>query len=124
VALIEVAPSITWLLVSTSPVEVSTIPVPAALPPWYPRVVTTSTMPGSTLAAICGVVSVVAAVASVAASPPMTIPAAATAAPAIRAWCRHDRRPRPSPWPGYSPGPSGPPGRPGPSGPATHSPLL
>src|SRR5262249_22871435 len=55
-ALIEVAPSMTWLLVSTSPVEVSTIPVPAAAPPWYPSVVTTSTRPGSTFDATWGVV--------------------------------------------------------------------
>ena len=52
---IEVAPSITWLLVSTSPAEVSTIPVPSAVP--LLRVETTSTTPGSVLAVICAVVS-------------------------------------------------------------------
>ena len=48
----EVAPSITWLLVSTSPFEVSTMPVPAASPFSSPSVDTTSTRPGETLAAI------------------------------------------------------------------------
>src|SRR5438552_9249059 len=60
-----VAPSTTWLMVSTSPEDVSTMPVPApsgcALGPgardWVPNVVVsryvlTSTTPGSTLAAI------------------------------------------------------------------------
>jgi len=32
--LIEVAPSMTWLLVKISPVDVSTIPVPAPDAPW------------------------------------------------------------------------------------------
>src|ERR1035438_10073932 len=47
-----VAPSITWLLVSISPDDVSTMPVPAACSLWYPRVVLMSTKPGSTLAAM------------------------------------------------------------------------
>jgi len=47
-----VAPSMTWLFVSTSPVDVRTIPVPAARAFWSPRVVFTSTSPGSTRDAI------------------------------------------------------------------------
>src|ERR1035437_5492163 len=47
-----VAPSITWLLVSISPEDVSTMPVPAASTCWYPSVVLMSTSPGSTLAAM------------------------------------------------------------------------
>ena len=46
----SVAPAITWLLVSTSPDEVITIPVPAAAP--LVSVVLMSTTPGSTFAAI------------------------------------------------------------------------
>ena len=57
----EVAPSITWLLVSTSPVEVSTMPVPAASAFWSPRVDTTSTRPGDTRAAIWEVLRTVVA---------------------------------------------------------------
>src|SRR2546429_3107172 len=52
VASILVAPSTTWLLVSTSPSAVSTIPVPAASPPRYPRVVSIFTSAGDTPAAI------------------------------------------------------------------------
>src|SRR5580704_5315888 len=52
VTLIEVAPLTTWLLVSTSPVDDSTIPVPAEVAPWYPSVDTTSTSAGSTREAI------------------------------------------------------------------------
>ena len=48
-----VSPSMTWLLVSTSPVEVITMPVPAALPPL--KVMLTLTMPGVTLAATADV---------------------------------------------------------------------
>jgi hypothetical protein len=96
-ALIEVAPSITWLLVSTSPVEVSTIPVPAALPPWYPSVDTTSTTPGFTFAAICDVVSAVAPIASAAPSPANISAATPADAPASKAWRRHGRPPRPLP---------------------------
>lgn len=44
-------PLITWLLVSTSPDELSTIPVPATPPFWWPRLLVISTKPGSTLAA-------------------------------------------------------------------------
>src|SRR5271168_3752692 len=50
--LMAVAPLITWLLVSTSPEEVSTIPVPAASSLWNPRRVSMSTSPGSTLFAM------------------------------------------------------------------------
>src|SRR5436305_13246163 len=46
----------TWLLVRTSPVEVSTMPVPAAVPPWKPRIEFTSTTEGSTSAAIAAAV--------------------------------------------------------------------
>ena len=52
VTLIEVAPSTTWLLVSTSPVEVSTMPVPADVACWRPSLDTTSTSAGSTREAI------------------------------------------------------------------------
>src|SRR5271155_4315949 len=48
----DVAPSITWLLVTTSPVEVSPMPVPAASSCWYPSVVSISTSPGSTFFAM------------------------------------------------------------------------
>ena len=48
---IVVAPSITWLLVSTSPLEVSTMPVPAASSFSSFKVVLMSTRPGSTAAA-------------------------------------------------------------------------
>src|SRR5260370_40130035 len=46
----------TWLLVRIAPVEVSTMPVPAAVPPWKPRIEFTSTTEGSTSAAIAAVV--------------------------------------------------------------------
>src|SRR5438477_11535502 len=46
-----VAPATTWLLVRTSPEEVSTMPVPAAFPPWYPSTGLMSMIPGLTLAA-------------------------------------------------------------------------
>src|SRR5437660_3164201 len=46
-----VAPSMTWLLVRTSPEGVSTIPVPAPDPFWKPSLVLMSTTPGMTLAA-------------------------------------------------------------------------
>src|SRR5262245_66649240 len=49
VAVILVAPGITWLLVMTSPLDVTTIPVPAASPPCTPRTVLMSTSPGFTL---------------------------------------------------------------------------
>jgi hypothetical protein len=52
VALMVVAPSMTWLFVSTSPDEVRTIPVPAACALSYPRVVLMSTRPGSTFEAM------------------------------------------------------------------------
>ncbi len=39
------APRMTWLFVSTSPEEVSTMPVPAAAPCWYARFVFTITTP-------------------------------------------------------------------------------
>lgn len=45
------APSTTWWLVSTSPSDVSTIPVPAARAPSYPSTVLTFTSPGETFAA-------------------------------------------------------------------------
>ena len=47
-------PPITWLLVSTSPDALSTIPVPATLPFWWLSRVLMSTKPGSTLAASAG----------------------------------------------------------------------
>src|ERR1700722_10874218 len=47
-----VAPSITWLLVRTSPEEVSTMPVPAASSCWKLSVVLMSTSPGSTFEAM------------------------------------------------------------------------
>src|SRR5882724_4623494 len=46
----------TWLLVRIAPVEVSTMPVPAAVPPWKPRIEFTSTTEGSTSAAMAAVV--------------------------------------------------------------------
>src|SRR5260370_28676866 len=46
----------TWLLVRIAPVEVSTMPVPAAVPPWKPRIEFTSTTEGSTAAAIAAAV--------------------------------------------------------------------
>src|SRR5579864_8416438 len=47
-----VAPATTWLLVSTVPEELMTMPVPAASPPANPSRVVMSTTPGSTLAAM------------------------------------------------------------------------
>src|ERR1700740_926744 len=58
--LIDVAPATTWLLVSTSPVEVSTIPVPAAVAWARPCVEITSTRPGEVRLAIAAVLSRVA----------------------------------------------------------------
>src|SRR5487761_48917 len=52
VTLMAVAPSITWLLVSTRPSEVSTMPVPAEVAFSSPSVDTTSASAGSVLAAI------------------------------------------------------------------------
>src|SRR5215468_1779362 len=49
-----VAPSTTWLLVSTSPSEFKIMPVPAACAPWYFKTVFTSTTP-----TCCAVVAVV-----------------------------------------------------------------
>src|SRR5262252_8339576 len=49
-----VAPSTTWLLVSTSPSELKIMPVPAACAPWYVKTVFTSTTP-----TCCAVVAVV-----------------------------------------------------------------
>src|ERR1700744_6313874 len=46
-----VASSMTWLLVSTSPLEEITMPVPSAVSPLYFSVEVMSTTPGSTLAA-------------------------------------------------------------------------
>src|SRR2546429_8574435 len=51
VTLMPVAPATTWLLVRTSPSAPRTIPVPAADPCSYPRMVLMSTIPGSTFAA-------------------------------------------------------------------------
>src|ERR1019366_1580137 len=51
-----VAFSITWLFVSTRPDEETTMPVPAAAPPWA-RVVSMSTKAGSTCDAIAAVLS-------------------------------------------------------------------
>src|SRR5208283_5186410 len=52
VAVIFVAPVITWLLVMTSPPEVTTMPVAAPSPPSRPSSVSMSTSPGSTLEVI------------------------------------------------------------------------
>ena len=87
VTLIDVAPSITWLFVSTSPFEVSTMPVPAAVACSSPSVDTTSTSPGSTRDAIWLVESTVLEVAvavltEVGCRPPISPPAAAPAASA------------------------------------------
>ena len=49
VALILVESSMTWLLVSTRPPEVITMPVPAASSPLYCSAVLMITRPGSTL---------------------------------------------------------------------------
>src|SRR5262249_53474948 len=46
----DVAPRITWLFVSTSPFEVRTIPLPAAVPCPYASFVVTSTTPASSAA--------------------------------------------------------------------------
>src|SRR6266852_5675037 len=46
----------TWLLVRITTVEDSTMPVPAAVPPWKPRIEFTSTTEGSTRAAIAAAV--------------------------------------------------------------------
>src|SRR4051795_3733255 len=51
VTVMLVAPATTWLLVSTTPSELITMPVPAASPFWAPRTVSMSTSAGSTLAA-------------------------------------------------------------------------
>ena len=50
--LIDVAPSITWLLVRMSPFDERIMPVPAALEDEYDDCVVISTTPPSTLAAI------------------------------------------------------------------------
>src|ERR1700686_5030732 len=55
-ALIAVAFSMTWLFVSTRPDEESTMPVPAAAPPWA-NVVSMSTMAGSTCDAMADVLT-------------------------------------------------------------------
>src|ERR1700704_3742473 len=46
----------TWLLVRMIPVDDSTMPVPAAVPPWKPRIEFTSTTEGSTRAAMAAAV--------------------------------------------------------------------
>src|SRR5580700_1808030 len=83
VALIEVAPVITWSLVSTSPDEVITWPVPAASAFSSPRVDTMSTSPGSVLVAIAEVLraAVAAAGEAVAAARTKWNPAAPAASP-------------------------------------------
>jgi hypothetical protein len=51
VALIDVAPSITWLLVRTTPsLADKMMPVPSAVSLWYFSVEVMSTIPGSTFA--------------------------------------------------------------------------
>src|SRR6202007_1866941 len=72
--LTDVAPATTWLLVRTSPVEVSTIPVPSAVALAKPCVEMTSTRPGA-------VRLVIAAVLSAPAAPPVAEPTVAQAAP-------------------------------------------
>ena len=47
----RVAPSITWLFVSTSPSELTTTPVPAPATPWNDEVTLMSTSAGATFAA-------------------------------------------------------------------------
>src|ERR1700689_1953081 len=122
--LIDVAPSITWLLVSTSPDEVTTMPVPAASALWYPRVETISTRPGSTRDAICDVLSAVLAevmaaieVPSMAYTAPAPNARPTAATPAVIA--RRRRLPCPGgfspeppepPWPPCPPWPASPPG--------------
>src|SRR3954469_16416751 len=51
-ALMSVAPAITWLLVSTRPVELRRMPVPAARAFCRPRTVLTSTTDGLTILAM------------------------------------------------------------------------
>ncbi len=88
--LIEVAPSITWLLVSTSPFEVSTMPVPAEVACWHPSVDTMATSAGSTRSAIWLAESTVLEVAvavpagtrfTLPSNPPAAAPAASATAP-------------------------------------------
>src|SRR6185437_9573532 len=52
VAVIFVAPSMTWLLVTTVPSELMTMPVPAPAEPWYEDWTSMSTSESSTFAAI------------------------------------------------------------------------
>src|ERR1700744_4185788 len=122
VTLIAVAPSITWLLVRISPVEVSTMPVPAEVACSYPSVATTSTRLGSTRAAIWLVVSTVSEVAvavfddvvfMLPIRPPTAAPAASATTPVMaspRLWLRRGggggalAKPYPGPYagpPGY-----------------------
>ncbi len=58
VTVIFVAPAMTWLFVRISPVELMTMPVPAAVPD-VPSVVVMSTSAGSTLPSISARVSFV-----------------------------------------------------------------
>src|SRR6202035_576658 len=121
VTLIEVAPSMTWLLVKISPVEVSTMPVPAEAAPWYPSVDTTSTSAGSTREAIWLADSVVLEVAVTAPAavwsmlpinPPNAAPAASATAPVAispRLWLRRGGIGGTLPYPG-PPAYAGPPG--------------
>src|SRR5499427_6075807 len=98
--LIEVAPLITWLLVRISPDCVSTTPVPAARACCRPRLVMTSTRPGSVWVAIWAVVSTALRDEAVAAISPKKVPRPATTATAARPkrW-RQRWTGRPGPWP-------------------------
>src|SRR5215469_1559976 len=91
VTLIEVAPATTWLLVSTSPVEVSTMPVPSAVACRKACVEVTSTRPGFVRLAIVDVFSALTAEPAVAQAVPPTASAAAVT-PAARISARCGRR--------------------------------
>src|ERR1700735_3264621 len=118
VTLIEVAPSITWLLVKTSPVDVSTMPVPAEVACSSPSWDTTSTRLGSTRLAIWLVDSTVLDVAVAVLvvvvfvlpiRPPTAAPAASATTPVMaspRLWFRRGggggapAKPAPAPYAG------------------------
>src|SRR5215470_10924810 len=106
----DVAPLMTWLLVSTSPDDVSTIPVPAAVPFWLPSVETTSTTAGSVLDTICDVVSAPAVDPPAVAAHAEPAPAATATAAVKASGAMRRRRGGRGGSPGYAaaPGPYGP----------------